>query len=487
MSVEQSQVQSYSRRITAMAEATPHEIGVSVVAPGGATTDLTYAELDRRSNQVARALADRGVGIGDLLGVELRNSPELILTVLAAWKLGASPVPIRWDLPEWEHARLMEVFAGAVIIGPDPSELFDDAGRRSDSELPDVTSPRAWGICSSGSTGTPKVIIVDRLGEHDPALVAPLPSSYGPVEEPQIALIPAPMYHTNGFAGFLQLIGGDRIIVLERFDAETILDLVERERVTTFTATTTMLQRIARLADGRDLSSLRWVLQGAATIPHELVDRWIELLGPERFFQAYGMTEGLGLALIRGDEWLEHRGSVGRGIREAEIRILDDDGNDVPTGQTGLIYLRSPGAGMYRYIGDAAPLPVTDDGFTTAGDVGWLDDDGYLYIADRRVDMIITGGANVFPAEVEAALSTHPKVADVVVIGLADPEWGRRVHAIVEAIDEADPPDEADIIAHAKDRLARYKVPKSVELIDAIPRSAATKVNRAALIEARGG
>jgi bile acid-coenzyme A ligase len=220
------------------------------------------------------------------------------------------------------------------------------------------------------------------------------------------------------------------------------------------------------------------------------VHRWFDLVGPERFFMAYGMTEGLGLAALRGDEWLARPGSVGRGYRDTEIRIVDPSDparREVPAGELGEIYLRSPARGLYRYLGGAPLLPTTDDEFGTAGDIGRLDDDGYLYVVDRRVDLIVTGGANVYPAEVESALIEHPAIADVVVVGLSDPEWGRRVHAIVEPSDPAAPPSASEVIAFAKERVAAYKVPKTVEIVDRIPRSEATKVNRAALIEARGG
>jgi bile acid-coenzyme A ligase len=149
--------------------------------------------------------------------------------------------------------------------------------------------------------------------------------------------------------------------------------------------------------------------------------------------------------------------------------------------------MRSASYGGYKYLGDAPELKRTEEGFQTAGDVGYLDEEGYLYLLDRRVDMIISGGANVFPAEVEAALIDHPKIADVVVIGLKDPEWGRRVHAVIEPADPAAPPTSQEVIAYAKSRLAAYKVPKTVEFVDAVPRSAATKVNRGALVATRGG
>ena len=279
------------------------------------------------------------------------------------------------------------------------------------------------------------------------------------------------MYHTNGFNPLVYLLGGDRLIVLEKFDAATVLDVIERYRVTTFTATPTMLGRIADVpgAGHRDLSSVEWIMQGAAAMPPELLHRWFDLLSPEQVIMAYGMTENLGLATLRGDEWLRHPGSVGRGFRETEIRILDEHGAAVPTGEIGEIYLRAPMNDAYRYLGGAVPPEPTPDGFRSAGDLGRLDEDGYLYVADRRTDMIVSGGANVFPAEVENALIAHSDIADVVVLGLKDAEWGRRVHAVVQLADGAPAVTADDLIRYAKGRLARYKVPKTVEFVDEIP------------------
>jgi bile acid-coenzyme A ligase len=176
---------------------------------------------------------------------------------------------------------------------------------------------------------------------------------------------------------------------------------------------------------------------------------------------------------------------VGKGIRDTEVRIQRPDGSECAPGELGEIYLRSPAGITYRYLGGSPALPKTEDGFGTAGDMGYVDEDGFLYIVDRREDLIVTGGANVFPAEVESALSDHPGIADVVVVGLADDEWGQRVHAIVEPLEPASPPTVDDVIVFAKERLASYKAPKTVEFVDAIPRTAATKVSRRALVEAR--
>jgi bile acid-coenzyme A ligase len=236
----------------------------------------------------------------------------------------------------------------------------------------------------------------------------------------------------------------------------------------------------------RDLSSVQWVLQGASPIPQWLARFWCDLIGPERLYFGYGSSENVGVVTCRGDEWLEHPGTLGRGWLDTEIRILAPDGSELPPGEVGDIYMRSSAIGkVASYRGDAPSIPMTADGFATIGDLGWLDEEGYLYLADRRVDMIVTGGANVYPAEVEAALSEYPGVDDVVVIGLAEPDWGKRVHAIIQPTDSVNPVTPEEIIAFAKTRLSSYKVPKTVELVDKIPRTEATKVNRTALVEAR--
>ncbi|MEW2622485.1 AMP-binding protein [Streptomyces sp. NPDC048106] len=479
---------SYSQRVSQLARERPDEVAAVFWQLDDSDATFTWSRLHQRSSQVAGALRDRGLGLGDRLAVALRNSPEFVLSVLAAWKLGAVPVPMRWDLPEWELERVREVIDPTMHLEESDLPWLRDTADDPVPELPDAVSPQRSGICSSGSTGTPKVIMTER-----PALFTgvtpPFATLWGPVPTPETILVPAPMYHTNGFAPLTQLLGGDRLIVMQKFSAAAVVDLIERHRVSHVTATPTMLQRIADLpgVDQRDLSSIQWVRQGAASMPPSLVRRWIDLIGAERLVMAYGMTEGFGLCALRGDEWLEHEGSVGRGARGTEVRILDESGAELPPGEIGTVYLRTPGGASYSYRGKAKPASATEDGFHTGGDIGYLDRDGYLFLKDRAVDMIVSGGANVFPAEVEAALIDHAQVADVVVIGLRDPEWGRRVHAVVEPVDQADPPTAQELIAYAKSRLAAYKVPKTVELVESMPRSAATKVNRGAMVASRGG
>jgi bile acid-coenzyme A ligase len=482
---------SIARRVRRLAAQSPDDVVFRYIGLDGTESGFGWPWLDRRSAQLAGALAARGLARGDRVALALRNSPQFVLSVFAAWKLGAVPVPVRWDVPDWELRRLREVIDPRIYLDSGDIPWIDSTAYLDVPDLADAIAPQLNGICSSGSTGTPKVILTERRSVYGPEPAAPFIDLWNsvPVPRPQTILVPAPMYHTNGFNTLLTFLSGDHLVLMEKFDAARVVDMIERHRVSTFTATPTMLQRIADLPgiDDRDLSSIEWIIQGAAPMPPSLVHRWGKLIGTERIVMAYGMTEGLGLTALRGDEWMSHQGSVGRGIQGTEVRILDADGTEQLAGELGEIYLRSPSPGGYRYLGTVPQLRTTDDGFQTAGDMGYLDDDGYLYLVDRRVDMIVTGGANVFPAEVEAALIDHPDIADVVVVGLRDPAWGRRVHAIIEPSDPAAPPSAHEIIGYAKSRLAPYKVPKTVETVDVIPRSEATKVNRGALVAARGG
>ncbi len=481
---------SIPARVRQLVTERPDDDAWRFVGVDGSEFAFTWAELDRRSSQLAGALAERGLGLGDRLGIGLKNSPQFALATFAAWKLGAIPVPMRWDLPEWELDRLREAIDGKVHLGGDDLDWIDATAERDVPDLPDVTSPRANGICSSGSTGLPKVIVSSRLGIYNPAMIVPIAEGWGTtVPRPQVILVLGPLYHTNGFFSFFSMLSGDHVVVMEKFDADRVVDVIERHRVSTFNCTPTMLKRIADLpgVDERDLSSIQWICQGAAPMPPYLVHRWAGLIGPERLIMAYGMSEGLGLTAIRGDEWMAHEGSVGRPAKDTEMAVLDSDGKAVPPGEIGEIYLRSPLYGGSDYLGGSEQPTMSADGLCSVGDLGYLDEDGFLYVVDRRTDLIITGGANVYPAEVEIALMEHPKVADVAVIGVRDDEWGRRVHAIIQAASPDDPPSFDEVRAWAKERIAPYKVPKSIEVVDEIPRSAATKVNRGALLEARGG
>lgn len=479
----------YGEQIAVRAKSDPDGLAVVVIHVDDSETALTWQMLEDKSNQWARLLSARGVTAGSMVALAVPNSPSLVLATIASWKVGAIPVPMRWDLPDWERQRLLEVVNPVLELTVESVEqMTSDAARYSDESVDIVVSPAINGICSSGSTGLPKVILNTAPALWTEDLSVPFIEQWCPVPRPQIILVPAPMYHTNGFVTLNYLLGGDRLVILEKFTAATMVGAIERHQVTTFTATPTMLSRVADLPEieKHDLSTIAWILQGAAAMPSALLRYWFTLLSPEQIVMAYGMTENLGLTALRGDEWLQHPGSVGRAFRDTEIRVMSLDNTPAAVGEIGEIYMRAPMTNSYRYLGGAPPLPTTSDGFTSAGDLGHMDEEGYLYIADRRTDMIVTGGANVFPAEVEAALLDHEDIVDVAVIGLADPDWGRRVHAVVQPRAGAAPTAES-VIQFARDRLAGYKVPKSVEFVAEIPRTAATKLNRSAMIRAREG
>jgi bile acid-coenzyme A ligase len=275
-----------------------------------------------------------------------------------------------------------------------------------------------------------------------------------------------------------------------KFDAEEALRLIEANRVQWVNFVPTMMHRIWALPDELrnryDVSSLQVVFHMAAPMPPWLKEKWIEWLGPERIYELYGGTEAQGATIISGVEWLAHRGSVGKIGEGSRLRIIGEDGNDVAPGETGEIYfLPDDGPGVtYHYLG--AEPKRRPDGWESLGDIGRLDADGYLYLGDRLADMILRGGANIYPAEVEAAVTAHPDVRSCVVVGLPDPEFGQRVHAILELSETSDAQSVADGMgAFLSDRLGRYKHPESFEVVSVGLRDDSGKVRRTLLRDER--
>jgi len=300
-------------------------------------------------------------------------------------------------------------------------------------------------------------------------------------------LVTGPTYHGIPYAtAWRTVLAGATAVVLARFDPAECLRLIERHRVDKMSLVPTMMLRIARLPDeerlARDVSSLEFVLTSGSPCPPWLMRQWIDWLGPDVMHETFGSTERIGGTHITGREWLEHPGSVGRPVGGSRLRILDPESlEDVPTGELGEVFMMPPtGPGTsYRYIG--AESRRTADGWESVGDMGHVDEDGYLYLGDRRSDMILCGGRNVFPAEVEAAIEAHPLVRSSAVIGLPDDDLGHAVHAIVEA--DGLTPEQLE--AHVRDHLVHYKVPKTFEFVDHALRDESGKVRRSALREAR--
>jgi bile acid-coenzyme A ligase len=455
----------------------------------GDEVSATWGEFDRASTRIARLLWDQfGVDERSTVVVATRNSHWHYFVTYAAWKLGALAMPLRAELPKRERDEILELARPEAVYAEwddvpypvlRPSEL-DQAEAYSHERLPNVHRHPGKAISSGGSTGRSK-IIVDRT--WDPTVWR---RTLG-MEDGQAQLMAAPLYHNSpALIGNTGLMKDHRLVIMQRFTPEQAVDLIERHRVGYAYLPPIIMQRIARMPgiEQRDLSSIEAFHSSAAVCPPWLKQWWIDRIGPEKVWEVYGSSEGVGATIIRGDEWLEHPGSVGRPSGGAELKILDEEQRELPYGEVGEIYMRTESGPTFNYIG-APPLKSTPDGFYSIGDLGSVDEKGYLFIADRRTDMIVTGGANVYPAEVEAALGEHPAVADVVVVGVPDDEWGRRVHAIIQPRDPANPPGEAELNAHVRERLVNYKAPKSYEFLAEFPRNEAGKIRRTQLAAER--
>lgn len=452
---------------------------------------LTRGQLEAVTNRLARAYAELGVAQGDYVTIALPNSIEWVQAVAATWKLGAVPQPLSARLPDAEYADLLDLRPRALLVGrADPRGVvtsvpgdFSASADLSDAALPEAVSPTLKSMASGGSTGRPKLIEAGGDSRFQGDLVAAMMGNL-PTDT---QLVSVPLSHNTGFtSATIALATGQHLVLMPRFDPESFLRLITEHRVNYLATVPTIMQRLLPVyraePDSFDLSSVRRWWHLAAPCPPTVKEAWIEILGPEAVWELYGGTELQALTFISGTEWLTHRGSVGR-VVSGEMKVLDDDGADCPPGVVGEIYMRPrPGSQpTYRYIGSTAKSrPDALGAWDSLGDLGWFDDEGYLYLADRRVDMFTVGGRNVYPAEIENALSEHPAVLSCLVVGVPHADLGQVPHALVHASAEHDLDDKA-VAAFVAERLSDYKVPRSVEFVDTPLRDDAGKARRTAV------
>jgi len=452
---------------------------------------LTRGQLEAVTNRLARAYAELGVAQGDYVTIALPNSIEWVQAVAATWKLGAVPQPLSARLPDAEYADLLDLRPRALLVGrADPRGVvtsvpgdFSPSADLSDAALPEAVSPTLKSMASGGSTGRPKLIEAGGDSRFQGDLVAAMMGNL-PTDT---QLVSVPLSHNTGFtSATIALATGQHLVLMPRFDPESFLRLITEHRVNYLATVPTIMQRLLPVyraePDSFDLSSVRRWWHLAAPCPPTVKEAWIEILGPEAVWELYGGTELQALTFISGTEWLTHRGSVGR-VVSGEMKVLDDDGADCPPGVVGEIYMRPrPGSQpTYRYIGSTAKSrPDALGAWDSLGDLGWFDDEGYLYLADRRVDMFTVGGRNVYPAEIENALSEHPAVLSCLVVGVPHTDLGQVPHALVHASAEHDLDDKA-VAAFVAERLSDYKVPRSVEFVDTPLRDDAGKARRTAV------
>ena len=484
---------SYGRRLQHWAKQHPDRPAIIFIPVTGEPVEYSWQTVEQHTNQLARLFAQKGVDAQSKVTIGLPNCPEHLFVALAAWKLGAMVFPLKSSMAPFERDQILEM-AQPQVVAANWDNLPFTTLRREDLQetadfspdpLPDIIPQPGKAMASGGSTGRSK-LIVDPVAWSQPDN-PPLFNLIG-VKRHMIQLISGPLYHNAPFlASHWGLFQAHTLILMERFDAARVVDLIEQYQVSYAYMAPIMMSRVAKLPDvqARDFSSMRCLMHTAAPCPPWLKRAWIDLIGAEHLLEIFGATELVGLAVIWGDEWLEHPGSVGKPLPICDMKILDAENQEVPTGEVGEIFMRRLDIEQsYTYIG-SVPAKTTADGYTSVGDLGWVDEDGYLFIADRRVDLIITGGANVFPAEVEAALTEHTTIADVAVIGLPDEEWGKRVHAVVQFKEGTMPSSLSELDRHCRERLTAYKVPKSYDVVAQLPRDPAGKIRRSALIADR--
>lgn len=458
---------------------------------------LSWAELALRATRRARALIALGVQPNDLVSICLPNGNAFFENLFAIWMAGATPNPLSPRLPSPELEAILALARPRVVIGGDSSARalrlpsdWDGEGESTEPLAP-VAATHWKAMASGGSTGQPKLILDQRPALTDPERYDLFPAHLAGGRLGRVGgvmLNPGPLYHNGPFVHAVSnLLAGSTVVGMVRFDAEETLRLIEAHAVELAYLVPTMMSRIWNLPqetrERYDLSSLTAALHMAAPCPAWLKRAWIDWLGPERVWEAYGATEAQASTLISGQEWLERPGSVGC-FFTGRGQILDESGAPLPPGQVGELWVQPEGGSgsTYVYIGAE---PRSRDGWDSLGDMGSMDADGYLYLADRRADLILRGGANIYPAEVEAVIEAHPDVISAIVIGLPDPDLGARVHAIVQA--RARGIDPAALDAFVRARIAKYKAPASYEITDAPLRDDAGKARRLALLAERAG
>jgi fatty-acyl-CoA synthase/long-chain acyl-CoA synthetase len=497
-----------------LARAQPGKPAVIEDRPGCPASALSFAALDAEVNRLANALRARGVAPGDKVVWCGMNSVGVVRIFHAARRIGATAVPLNYRLTPEEAAFVVDdcdagtlyvdaefaglaaqirprtpklrqvlVFDGPAPPGTEPVEPLLDAASDAPPEQPDDVA--ATIIYTSGTTGKPKGAL--RRGLGDPEQIRGMVELIG-YRPDDVYLTTGPLYH-SGPGGFMTLAHnlGNTVVIQRRFDPEDWLRLLAKYRVSTTFSAPTPIRMVCNLPPERkapyDRSSMRRMIANAAPWSFALKELYLADFPEDSLFEVYGSTElGVNTILLPTDQ-RRKRGSCGRPAPAVEVRLFDDDGKEVlEPGVPGELYVKSRTVFDTYYKNHDKFEADRRGSFHTVGDVAYRDEEGYLYICDRKKDMIISGGMNVYPAEIEAALEHHPRIADVAVIGIPSEEWGEAVHAVVVP-QPGSPLAEAEVIAFAREHLAGYKVPRSISFSEEIPRTGSGKILKRVLRE----
>jgi long-chain acyl-CoA synthetase len=488
----------------------------AVIMADGSRT-VTFAELNKQSCQVSRLLAGLGVGPGDHVAMLMANRLEYFAIAWGAQRRGTYWTPVNWHLTADEASYIVEDCGAKVLFAsPETAEVaarlaawlpgltvfvtgtdhpslrrYEAAVAVEAAGQPPDEVEGMYFLYSSGTTGRPKGIL--RESTFPPfgtgvGLELLMQGAFG-FRADTVYLCPAPLYHAAPLGwsmGTIRL--GGTVVLMERFDPEECLRAISLRHVTAAQFVPTHFVRLLKLPpgarDGCDTSSLRTVVHAAAPCPVEVKRQMIDWLGPV-LVEYYAGSEGNGMTMIDSPDWLSHPGSVGRAV-VGTVHIVGEDGDELSAGEDGVVYFDGP---SFEYHHDPVKTASSrnGNGWSTLGDIGHLDDEGYLYLSDRRTDLIISGGVNIYPAEIEEALIMHPAVADVAVIGVPDAEMGESVLAIVQLADGGAGSGRlaAELMLHCRSRLASFKCPRSIEFTAALPRTPTGKLLRRRLREGR--
>jgi long-chain acyl-CoA synthetase len=478
---------------------------LALVGPDG--TELKAGELLGRANQLVHGLRALGLGPGGTIAFVLPNCVEVFEIYLAALQAGWYIVPINHHLVAPEIAYILsdseadvfighERFAHACLDAADQAEIpasrclavgdisgFASYTQLRDNQKTDLPKDRLLGDTmnyTSGTTGNPKGVRRKLAGitpEAGAVGLGGLLLLFGiQPRDDNVHIVGSPLYHTAvlRFSG-AAIHMGHTVVLMDKWSAEGMLELIERYRVTHSHMVPTQFHRLLALPEEikhrYDLSSLRHMIHAAAPCPIDTKYAMIEWWGPV-IDEYYAASEGGG-TIVTTEEWLEKPGTVGKAWPISEIAIFDDEGNRLGPNQIGTVYMAMGGGANFEYHKDKEKTEKNRIGnFFTVGDVGYLDDDGFLFLSDRKIDMIISGGANIYPAEIENVLLAHPQVVDAAVFGIPDEDWGEQVKAVIEPVDgvEGSPELAADILAFCEGRLAKFKIPKSIDFTNEMPR-----------------
>jgi long-chain acyl-CoA synthetase len=477
---------------------------LALVTPG--RDEITAGELMARANRLTHGLRALGVRQGDAIATVLPNDAPMIELYLAAFQNGSYLVPINHHLVGPEIAYITGDSGAKVFVGDarfaDPCKAaMEELGFASDMRfavgkidgfrsyaeisegqpdtLPDERTAGQVMNYTSGTTGRPKGVR-RALQPYDPDMVGSLFAMFLSMfgvqpEDNNVHLCGSPLYHTAVLMFVsMSMHYGHTVVLMDKWTPESCLELIEKYRVTTSHMVPTQFHRLLALPEDvrkrYDVSSLRCMVHAAAPCPVDVKQRMIEWWG-NSIYEYYAASEGGG-TLVSPEEWLKFPGTVGKAWAGSDIKIFDDDGNEMPPDQPGTVYMLL-GSNDFKYHKDDKKTEDNRrDGYFTVGDIGYLNEEGYLFLCDRKADMIISGGVNIYPAEIESVLLTHPKVADAAAFGIPNEDWGEEVKGVVELVEGVEPNDEVahEILAYCADKLAKYKTPKTIDFTDEMPR-----------------